>query len=96
MPPTRWLPCSGVQQCQRRCNLPRQVHIEETLPENAVGKVAKPVLRERRQGPERPPDRPHAPGPFGINIFTAERAVVVRAADVPAEPATRTIAFQHH
>jgi long-chain acyl-CoA synthetase len=30
-----------------RYKVPRAVHIEETLPKNAVGKIAKPVLRER-------------------------------------------------
>ena len=36
-----------------RYKVPRAVHIEETLPKNAVGKIAKPVLRERlkRQDP---------------------------------------------
>jgi acyl-coenzyme A synthetase/AMP-(fatty) acid ligase len=27
--------------------VPREVYIEETLPKNPVGKIAKPVLRER-------------------------------------------------
>jgi acyl-coenzyme A synthetase/AMP-(fatty) acid ligase len=27
--------------------VPREVRIEETLPKNAVGKVAKPVLRQQ-------------------------------------------------
>jgi len=30
-----------------RYKLPREIHIEETLPKNAVGKIAKPALRER-------------------------------------------------
>jgi len=30
-----------------RYKLSRAVYIEETLPKNAVGKIAKPVLRER-------------------------------------------------
>jgi acyl-coenzyme A synthetase/AMP-(fatty) acid ligase len=30
-----------------RYEVPREVYIEETLPKNAVGKTAKPVLRER-------------------------------------------------
>jgi len=33
-----------------RYKVPRAVYIEETLPKNAVGKIAKPVLRERLQG----------------------------------------------
>jgi len=41
----------GEQQGRRqRCTVPRQLHIEETLPENAAGEVAKPVLRERLLG----------------------------------------------
>jgi acyl-CoA synthetase (AMP-forming)/AMP-acid ligase II len=32
-----------------RYKVPREVYLEETLPKNAVGKVAKPVLRERLQ-----------------------------------------------
>jgi acyl-coenzyme A synthetase/AMP-(fatty) acid ligase len=27
--------------------VPREVHIEQGLPKNAVGKIAKPTLRER-------------------------------------------------
>jgi len=27
--------------------VPREIFIEQTLPKNAVGKIAKPVLRER-------------------------------------------------
>jgi acyl-coenzyme A synthetase/AMP-(fatty) acid ligase len=30
--------------------VPREVYIEETLPKNAVGKIAKPELRQRLQG----------------------------------------------
>jgi long-chain acyl-CoA synthetase len=30
-----------------RYKMPREVYIEESLPKNAVGKVAKPVLREQ-------------------------------------------------
>jgi acyl-CoA synthetase (AMP-forming)/AMP-acid ligase II len=33
-----------------RYKVPRAVYIEQTLPKNAVGKIAKPVLRERLQG----------------------------------------------
>jgi long-chain acyl-CoA synthetase len=33
-----------------RCKVPQAVYIEETLPKNAVGKIAKPVLRERLPG----------------------------------------------
>ena len=36
--------------CRRslvRYKVPHEVHIEKTLPKNAVGKIAKPVLRER-------------------------------------------------
>jgi len=35
------------RQSLARYKVPRTVHIEETLPKNAVGKVAKPVLRNR-------------------------------------------------
>jgi acyl-coenzyme A synthetase/AMP-(fatty) acid ligase len=31
--------------------VPREVLIEEALPKNAVGKIAKPVLRERLRAP---------------------------------------------
>jgi long-chain acyl-CoA synthetase len=30
-----------------RYKVPRAVYVEDTLPKNAVGKIAKPVLRER-------------------------------------------------
>ena len=30
--------------------MPREVYIEEMLPKNAVGKIAKPELRQRLQG----------------------------------------------
>jgi len=33
-----------------RYKVPRTVYVEETLPKNAVGKIAKPVLRERLAG----------------------------------------------
>ena len=39
-----------VELCRQslaRYKVPREVRIEETLPKNAVGKVAKPVLREQ-------------------------------------------------
>jgi acyl-CoA synthetase (AMP-forming)/AMP-acid ligase II len=39
-----------IEHCRQslaRYKVPRAVHIGETLPKNAVGKVAKPVLRER-------------------------------------------------
>jgi acyl-coenzyme A synthetase/AMP-(fatty) acid ligase len=32
--------------------VPREVYLEEALPKNAVGKIAKPVLRERLRGRE--------------------------------------------
>jgi hypothetical protein len=47
---------------------------------DAAGKVVTPVLRGAE---ERTPDRPHGSGPFGINVLSAERVVVIRAADVP-------------
>jgi acyl-CoA synthetase (AMP-forming)/AMP-acid ligase II len=37
--------------------VPRAVHIEETLPMNAVGKVAKPVLRDRLKDAGAPASR---------------------------------------
>ena len=45
-----------IEHCRQslaRYKVPRAVHIEEILPKNAVGKIAKPVLRERlkRQDP---------------------------------------------
>jgi acyl-CoA synthetase (AMP-forming)/AMP-acid ligase II len=42
-----------------RYKVPRAVHVEESLPKNAVGKVAKPVLRERLSAftGSRTPDR---------------------------------------
>ncbi len=39
-----------IEHCRRslaRYKVPREVYIEETLPKNPVGKIAKPVLRER-------------------------------------------------
>jgi len=39
-----------IEHCRQslaRYKVPRRLHIEDTLPKNAVGKVAKPVLRER-------------------------------------------------
>ena len=42
-----------------RYKVPRAVHVEESLPKNAVGKVAKPVLREQLSAfsGSRTPDR---------------------------------------
>jgi acyl-CoA synthetase (AMP-forming)/AMP-acid ligase II len=39
-----------IEHCRRslaRYKVPREVYIEETLPKNALGKIAKPVLRTR-------------------------------------------------
>ena len=36
-----------TRQSLARYKVPRAVYIEETLPKNPVGKIAKPVLRER-------------------------------------------------
>jgi long-chain acyl-CoA synthetase len=39
-----------IEHCRQslaRYKVPREVYIEETLPKNPVGKIAKPVLRER-------------------------------------------------
>ena len=39
-----------VEHCRlslARYKVPREVYIEQVLPKNAVGKIAKPVLRER-------------------------------------------------
>ena len=51
-----------VEHCRpslARYKVPREVRIEETLPKNAVGKVAKPVLREQLSSytGSRTPDR---------------------------------------
>ncbi|HVO68501.1 MAG TPA: hypothetical protein VMT24_00565, partial [Aggregatilineaceae bacterium] len=35
------------RQSLARYKVPREIFIEQTLPKNAVGKIAKPVLRER-------------------------------------------------
>jgi feruloyl-CoA synthase len=46
-----------VEHCRQslaRYKVPREVYIEEMLPKNAVGKIAKPVLRERLQGASAP------------------------------------------
>jgi acyl-CoA synthetase (AMP-forming)/AMP-acid ligase II len=40
------------RQSLARCKVPREVYLEEALPKNAVGKIAKPVLRERLRGRE--------------------------------------------
>jgi long-chain acyl-CoA synthetase len=42
-----------IEHCRQpmaRYKLPREVYIEETLPKNTVGKIAKPELRQRLQG----------------------------------------------
>jgi len=39
--------------------VPREIYIEQTLPKNAVGKIAKPVLRERLRQQD-PAERTHA------------------------------------
>lgn len=44
------VPAELIEHCRSslaRYKVPREVYIEETLPKNAVGKLAKPVLRER-------------------------------------------------
>ena len=44
------LPEDLIEHCRRslaRYKVPREVHLEETLPKNALGKIAKPVLRTR-------------------------------------------------
>ena len=41
-----------IEHCRQslaRYKVPRAVHIEETLPKNTIGKIAKPALRERLQ-----------------------------------------------
>ena len=41
-----------IEHCRQslaRYKVPREVYIEETLPKNAVGKIAKPELRQRLQ-----------------------------------------------
>jgi long-chain acyl-CoA synthetase len=50
-----------------RFKVPRAVYIEQALPKNAVGKVAKPLLRERLRGdgtaaPVSAPSSPNSPG----------------------------------
>jgi long-chain acyl-CoA synthetase len=45
-----------IEHCRRslaRYKVPREVFIEESLPKNAVGKVAKPVLRQQLRGQSR-------------------------------------------
>jgi acyl-CoA synthetase (AMP-forming)/AMP-acid ligase II len=42
-----------------RYKVPRAVYVEQTLPKNALGKIAKPVLRERLRQQE-PAERTHA------------------------------------
>jgi len=84
----------GVQQ---RHTVPRQVYIEETLPESAVAKVAKPVRRERlRGGGERTPDPPPGSGPFGINLYLPNGPWCSAQLTFSAEPARRIIVFQQH
>jgi long-chain acyl-CoA synthetase len=44
------IPEDLIEHCRRslaRYKVPREVHLEETLPKNALGKIAKPVLRTR-------------------------------------------------
>ena len=78
-PQARWLTCLA---CSTAAVLQGAVtvYVGEVPPGNRAGKVVTPVLRGAG---ERTPDRPHGSGPFGISIFYAERAVVIRAADIP-------------
>jgi Acyl-CoA synthetases (AMP-forming)/AMP-acid ligases II len=48
-PASTWCPRTyrALPPVPRRYKVPREVYIEETLPKNAVGKIAKPVLRTR-------------------------------------------------
>jgi long-chain acyl-CoA synthetase len=44
------VPDDLIEHCRRslaRYKVPRSMYVEETLPKNAVGKIAKPMLRER-------------------------------------------------
>ena len=44
------MPADLIEHCLgflARYKVPREVYIEEVLPKNAVGKIAKPALRER-------------------------------------------------
>jgi len=53
-----------IEHCRRslaRYKVPREVHIEEMLPKNAVGKIAKPELRRRLQDASAPASR-RSPG----------------------------------
>jgi acyl-CoA synthetase (AMP-forming)/AMP-acid ligase II len=46
-----------IEHCRRslaRYKVPRGVYIEEMLPKNAVGKIAKPELRQRLQDASAP------------------------------------------
>jgi acyl-CoA synthetase (AMP-forming)/AMP-acid ligase II len=57
------MPGDLIEHCRQslaRYKVPREVYIEETLPKNAVGKIAKPELRRRLQDASAP-----APGPKG-------------------------------
>jgi long-chain acyl-CoA synthetase len=52
------VPDDLIEHCREslaRYKVPLAVYIEETLPKNAVGKIAKPVLRERLRGATGPP-----------------------------------------
>jgi fatty-acyl-CoA synthase len=54
-----------VEHCRQslaRYKVPREVYIEETLPKNAVGKIAKPELRQRLKDASTP-----APGSRSTN-----------------------------
>jgi long-chain acyl-CoA synthetase len=57
------MPEDLIEHCRQslaRYKVPREVYIEETLPKNAVGKIAKPELRRRLQDASAP-----APGSRG-------------------------------
>jgi len=46
-----------IEHCRQslaRYKVPREVYIEEMLPKNAVGKIAKPELRQRLQDASAP------------------------------------------
>src|SRR5271165_5832217 len=69
-----------------------QVYSEETPAQDAIAKAARPASASAVAGTrERAPRRPHGSGPFGINLFSTERAVTLRATHLlrPSPPEVR-------
>ncbi len=64
-----------------------QVYSEEAPAQDALAKRARPASAGAVAGTgERAPGRPHGSGPFGINLFSTERAEALRATHLSGRP----------